>query len=215
MLVHSKKDSSKPVRDPNCMKTTLNMYQVTQIRKWLMKLPELKDLHINGLAKRTTKMRFINFSLKVINEFQKQATHYPGKRSYALPSLFLKALDTYYYKFWSILRKYITITDKEYFHGTVGYRCREFNIHTFKDFMTRLLKYKTLSIKYYYNNNSTAPSSAPRNPTQNHYNILPDVFKKIKGRSDIMKDIGCELKHLRTTTGEFRSRWVYNPVLVH
>ena len=208
LKARNKTISNNPITKykPNdTLKTKLSQYHIVKIRKWIMSIPEFKSVQIRGLSQHVSKKRFLSFSVKIINEFLKQCIAFPNKESYALPSTYMHSLDSYYNVFWSILIKYISNIDKDYYHNTVYYRCREYNLNIFKSFIFNIIKYKSLDINYY---KYDPESSAPLQLHKNHYNILPDLYSRFKKKGEIMRYMGYLMERNRTPFGGWEVKWI-------
>lgn len=191
------------------IKTNLTPYQIHRIKKYLRTLPGYKTLKIKRMKKKKAQEKFLNFSLKIINQFHLQATKTKNK-IYYLPSTYMLKLDKNYNLFKNILFPYITKTEKEYSNYSVNYRCRGYNLDTFRITIKHILIYKTILISYYNINIhdlyrlSNIPS---QRLIQNYYNIFPDLKRHFKPKNRMMESMGFQWVPDLKISFRFGSKW--------
>lgn len=183
------------------MKTDFTSYQIFQIKKYLRCLPEYKKLEIYNMKKLTAQKNFISFSLKILNYFNTQSLTFKNNDIYYLPSTLMLKLDKNYYKYKEILFKYFTKTVKEYYHGTVGYKCRGYNLNIFRSLIKYITKYNIINISYYIYKNTVYKYN------YNYYLIFPDLKKFLKKIKDIMKDLGYKINYNIPIKNSWSRQW--------
>jgi hypothetical protein len=209
--------SSKKLKlTESTFQTPLDAFQLTQLRKFLRSIPELKSFQMEGLTKTKSKDKFIKFGVRVMNELYKHVQRDPSIQTLSLPSVFLQKLDKNYGKMWKLLYPKITNIHRNYFNGPINYRCRSFDMYMFKKIINNIFKTKSFNTNHIITINNYNPMTRElktrKQEVQNHYNILPGIISKLKKKREIMAEMGCYLVTEKVANNIYRR--FYDKVLV-